>query len=417
MDIKRESHSKKTRRRRIIYAAAAIVLVSLGFMGLAQLKPAAPTVDRTAVWIDTVRRGTMLRQVRGLGTLVPEAIWWVPATTDARVQQILVRPGTEVTAETVLMELSNPELEQEALEAEWDLKAAIAELRNLEVRLQSEKLDRQAALATISADNTQAQLRSDADMTLNSKGVGTSLDSKMTKAKAQELAERLEIEKKRLGIHDESARAQLAVQRSRIEQLRASAALKRGRVESLHVRAGINGVLQQLPVQVGQHIVVGTTLAKVAQQGHLKAELKIAETQAKDIQNGQNVAVDTRNGIVAGHVSRIDPAVQGGTVTVDVELDGELPKGARPDLSVDGTIELERLQNVLYIGRPTQGQTQNTIGLFRLEADNSGAERVPVHLGRSSVNTIEIVDGLREGDRVVLSDMSSWDGYDSIRFK
>jgi len=417
MDIKRESHSKRTLRRRIVYAALAVGLCSLGFFGVSRLKPASPTVERSTVWIDTVRRGTMLRQVRGMGTLVAEGIWWIPAPTDARVQRILVQPGTQVSAETVLMELSNPELEQESVEAEWQLKAAIAELRYLKVRLQSERLDRQAALATIEADNTQAQLRAEADQTLNTRGVGTALDSKMTKARATELAERFTIEKERLGIQAESIQAQLAVQQSRIEQLRALAALKRGRVESLRVRAGIDGVLQQLPVQVGQHLIVGTTLAKVAQQGNLKAELKIAETQAKDIQIGQDVSIDTRNGVIAGHVTRIDPAVQGGTVMVDVALEGEMPKGARPDLSVDGTIELERLQNVLYIGRPTQGQADNTIGLFRLDRDNSGAARVPVRLGRSSVSTIEIVDGLREGDRVVLSDMSAWDGSERIQFK
>lgn len=399
----------------LVVACAAVV--PLIFLGVSQLKPAAPTVDRTAIWIDTVRRGTMLRQVRGLGTLVPEEIWWISATVDARVQRILVQPGTEVSASTVLIELHNPELEQEALEAEWQLKAAIAELRNLEVGLESQRLDREAILATVRAENAQAQLRSSTDATLSSKGLASSNDMKNAKSRAAELEERYEIEKKRLAIHGESVKAQLAVQRSRIEQLRALTALKQSRVKSLQVRAGIDGVLQQLPVQVGQQVTVGTTMAKVAQANRLKAELKIAETQAKDVQVGQSVAIDTRNGIVPGRVTRIDPAVQNGTVTVDVAIDGPLPKGARPDLSVDGTIELERLRNVLYTGRPTQGGAESTVGLFKLDANNREAERVQVRFGRNSVNTIEIIEGLREGDRVVLSDMSAWDEYEKIEVK
>jgi HlyD family secretion protein len=417
MDIIRESHSKRRRVRRIALAAAGLGLAVLAFVGLSKLRPAAPSVERSSIWADTVRRGTMLRQVRGLGTLVPEEIWWISSTVDARVQKILVEPGTVVTASTVLIELSNPELEQEALESEWQLKAAIAELRNLEVRLQSEKLDHEAALATVRAENSQAQLRSETDRTLNTKGLNTSLETKGTLARAEELAERFSIEQKRLGIHAESAKAQMAVQRSHIEQLRALVGLRRARVEALHVRAGIDGVLQQLPVQVGQQVPIGTTLAKVAQTGRLKAQLKVAETQAKDVQAGQVVTVDTRNGEVAGTVTRIDPAVQNGTVTVDVELTGALPKGARPDLTVDGTIELERLQNVLYIGRPAQLGDSGTVGLFRIDADNAGATRVPVKLGRNSVSTVEIIGGAREGDRIILSDMSAWDGAERVVLK
>lgn len=417
MDIIRESRANKLRSRRLWIGGGVVVLVTLLFLGLVNLSPAAPTVDRSGIWTDTVKRGTMLRQVRGLGTLIPEQIWWISATVDARVQRILVQPGTMVEANTVLIELSNPELEQEALETEWQLKAAIAEYRDLEVRLQSERLEREAILATVRSENMQAQLRSESEGTLNSRGLSTKLESKGTQARAEELATRLDIEKKRLDIHGESAKAQLAVGRSHIEQLRALAALKRQRVAALQVRAGIDGVLQQVPVQVGQQVPIGTTLAKVAQSGRLKAQLKVAETQAKDVQMGQSVVIDTRNGTIPGKVSRIDPAVQNGTVSVDVELEGPLPKGARPDLTVDGTIELERLSNVLYIGRPTQAAGGGTVSLFRIEPDNAGAVRVPVHLGRSSVNTIEVLDGIREGDRIILSDMSTWDGVERITLK
>jgi HlyD family secretion protein len=332
MDITRAPGSFHRRRRRILVVALVAAIVPLGFVGISQLEPASPTVQKGAVWIDTVRRGTMLRQVRGIGTLVSEATWWIPATTDARVERILVQPGGAVTAETIIMELSNPELEQEALETEWGLKAAVAELRNLEVHLRGERLERKAAVTEMEARNAEAQLLSSRDEALNAKGYSTRLETAITRTRAGDLADRLRLEQERLGIHAESVQAQLAVQRSRIEQLRALAALKRGRVESLRVRAGIDGVLQQLPVQVGQHIVIGTTLAKVAQQGQLKGELKVAETEAKDITPGQKVVIDTRNGTVEGRVSRIDPSVQNGTVTVDVALEGTLPAGARPDL-------------------------------------------------------------------------------------
>lgn len=417
MDIIRESRTRRLRSRRLWIGGGAVVLVAILFLGLANLSPAAPTVDRSAVWTDTVKRGTMLRQVRGLGTLIPEEIWWISSTVDARVQRILVQPGTVVEANTVLIELSNPELEQEALEAEWQLKAAMAEYRDLQVRLQSQRLEREAILATARSENMQAQLRSESEGTLSARGLSTKIESKGSAARAEELSTRLDIEKKRLEIHGESEKAQLAVGRSRIEQLRALAALKRQRVAALQVRAGIDGMLQQVPVQVGQQVPIGTTLAKVAQTGRLKAQLKVAETQAKDIQMGQNVVIDTRNGTIPGTVSRIDPAVQNGTVSVDVELKGDLPKGARPDLTVDGTIELERLANVLYIGRPTQAASGGTASLFKIDPDNGGATRVPVRLGRSSVNTIEVLDGIKEGDRIILSDMSSWEGVERIELK
>lgn len=417
MDIVREKHSAKIRRRRIIYAATAVITIPLIFLGLGQLEPAAPTVERGTIWIDTVKRGTMLRQVRGLGTLVPEEIWWIPATNDARVQRILVQPGTEVSAETVLMELSNPQLEQEAVEAEWQLKAEIAQYRNLEIGLESQRLEREAILATMRSENEQAGLRSEADQLLNTKGLNTKIEARGAQSRAEEISARYEIEKKRLSIHGQSTKAQLAVQSSRIEQLRALASLKRGRVEALQVRAGIDGVVQQLPVQVGQQVTVGVTLAMVAQASRLKAQLRVPEIQAKDVQVGQEVNVDTRNGIVSGRVTRIDPAVQNGTVTVDVAITGELPKGVRPDLTIDGTIELERLPNVLYISRPTQGQGEGPVGLFRLSADGREAERVQVQLGRASVNTVEITSGLREGDKVILSDMSAWDGFEKLEFK
>ncbi|MEO5929096.1 MAG: HlyD family efflux transporter periplasmic adaptor subunit [Candidatus Kapaibacterium sp.] len=417
MDIIHESRSKQQRRKRIAITVLGIALIPAIFWGTTLLRPAAPTVERGTLWIDTVRRGTMLRQVRGLGTLVPEETWLISATVDGRVEKIIVQPGTIVTANTVLIELNNPQLQQEALETEWQLKAALAEYRNIQVRLESERLDHEATVATMRAESRQATLQSETSGALNTKGLATTLESKGTEAKAEEFAARYDIEKKRLDIHGESAKAQLAVQKSRIEQLRALAALKHIQVESLHVRAGIDGVLQQLPLQVGQQIVVGTTMAKVAQPSHLKAELKIAETQAKDIQTGQPVQIDTRNGIIPGRVTRIDPAVQNGTVTIDVALDGTLPRGARPDLTVDGTIELERLTNILYIGRPTQGGSEGSTGLFKVDQDNRGATRVRVQLGRSSVSTIEVLGGLREGDRVLLSDMSAMDGADRIAFR
>jgi len=359
----------------------------------------------------------MVREVRGLGTLVPEQILWIPATTDGRVEKILVLPGTVVKADTVLMVLTNPELELASLEADYEVKGAEAKYNDMKVQLDSQRLNQQADLAKIESDYRQAKLRADRDNKLADAGLMNDLDRQISVAVAEQLDNRQQVERKRLEMSSHSIEAQLAVQKAEIDRLRALAEMKRSQVAALQVRAGANGVLQEVSVEVGQRVAAGTILDKVVQPEKLKAELKIPETQAKDVQIGQKVQVDTRNGIIPGTVSRIDPAVREGTVTVDVKLLGALPAGARPDLSVDGTIELEHLDDVVYVGRPAAGQPSGTIGLFRLGPDGKEATRVSVKLGRASVSTIEILEGLRPGDQVVLSDMSQWDSYDRIRLK
>jgi len=415
MDIARPSQAGRKRNIRILIIAGGLLAIAGITWGLSNLKPAAPAVKRAAIWVDTVKRGALVRQVRGLGTLVPEEIRWIPAQSQGRVERVLVRPGTMVKRDTVLIEMSNPQLDLEALDAAWQLKAAEAEYINLKVRLESQLLDQQAAAATIRANHEQARLQAEADAELAGKGLVSAISMKMSKARFEELTTRLELEKRRLELNAEAVKTELAVQEARLEQVRALSRMKRGLVEALRVRAGIEGVLQQLPVEVGQQISPGATLAKVTVPGRLKAELRIAETQAKDIQIGQKASIDTRNGIVAGVVARVDPAVQNGTVTVDVSMTGPLPKGARPDLSVDGTIELEKLDDVLFVGRPAFGQEHAAVGLFRLEQDGQEADRVRVRLGRASVNTVEILEGLQEGDQVILSDTSAWDAFDHLR--
>lgn len=415
MDIPRKAPNR--RLRRALYALIGAGGITLITVGVSRLKPAAPSVDRATVWVDTVKRGPMLRQVRGSGTLVPEEIRWIPAITEGRVERQLVQPGAVVKAETVLLELSNPEVEQAALEAEMQLKAAEAEYANLRVQLESQRLTQQAQAAMVQAEYRQAKLQAEANEELAKDRLISDLMLKLSKVRAEELATRHEIEQKRLEISAESVKAQLAVQQARVEQLRALFQLRRSQVEALRVRAGVGGVLQQVLVEVGQQVTPGMNLARVANPTRLKAEVRIAETQAKDIQIGQRAFIDTRNGVVPGHVIRIDPAVQNGTVTVDVALDGSLPKGARPDMSVDGTIEIERLEDVIYVGRPAFGQERSVVGLFKLVDGGKSAVRVPVKLGRSSVNTIEIVEGLQPGDQVILSDMSAWDAFDRIRLK
>jgi HlyD family secretion protein len=414
MDIPRKSAGRKRQIRRIIYALTAIVAVGLITVGVSRLKPAAPTVERSTVWIDTVKRGSMLRQVRGLGTLVPEEIRWIPAQTQGRVERILVKPGADVSVNTVLLELTNPEAEQAAMEATSQLKGAEAEYTSLRVQLERRLLDQKATAATVQADFSQAKLQAEVNDELAKQGLISQLNLKVSKVRAEELATRHSIEVKRLSITSEEIKAQLAVQQERVSQLRALAALRRSQVDALSVRAGIDGVLQQMPVEVGQSVTPGTNLARVSDPKRLKAEIRIAETQVKDVGIGQPVTVDTRNGIIPGVVARIDPASQNATVTVDVTLTGELPKGARPDLSVDGTIELERLDDILYVGRPVHGQDHSSVGLFRLVDGGKQAVRVTVKLGRSSVNTIEVIDGLREGEQVVLSDTAQWDNATTI---
>ena len=413
MDIPRKAPNRKLRR--IIFAAGGLVLLVAVTLGLSHLKPAAPTVEKNTVWIDKVKRGLMLRQVRGTGTLVPELVQWIPAATEGRVERILILPGSVVTSDSILLEMSNSELELAARDAALQLQAAQAEYGNIHAKLQSQKMDQEAASAQVKSDYLEAQLRAEADESLAKEGLVPDITRKISKAKAEELAVRWDIEKKRLDVNQQSIDAQLNVQRTRVDQLKALYELRRQQVAALRVRAGTDGVLQQLPIQVGQRVTPGTNLARVAQPEKLKAELRIAETQAKDILIGQTASIDTRNGIIPGHVIRIDPAVQNGTVTVDVALDGALPKGARPDLTVDGTVELERLESVLYVGRPASGQEESTITLFKLDRNGTNANRVKVKLGRSSVNTIEVIEGLSEGDSVVLSDMSQWDQFDEIR--
>jgi len=415
VDIARPSQARKKKIRRILIASGTLAAVLLITAGLSRLRPAAPSVDSATLVIDTVKRGPMLRNVRGLRTLVPEEVRWIPAISEGRVERLVVLAGTPVKADTVILELSNPELELQALDAESQLRAAEAALTELKVRLESQHLDQEAAAARVKADFHQAKLRADADGELSKNGLIADINLKVSQVTAEELGNRNRIEQKRLEISDEAIRAQMAVQEAQVEQRRALARLRRRQFLDLKVRAGLDGVLQQLPVEVGQRVTPGTPLAKVAQPEKLKAVVKIAETQAKDILPGQKATVDTRNGVIDGHVARVDPAAQQGTVTVDIALDGALPKGARPELSVDGTIELERLEDVLYVGRPAQGQAESMVGLFRLDEGGKEASRVTVKLGRASVNTVQVLSGLEVGQRVVVSDTSAWDAFDRIR--
>jgi HlyD family secretion protein len=366
------------------------------------------------VWIDVVKRGPMLLDVRGLGTLVPEESRIIPATRDGLVERLNVNVGDIVTAGTILMELSNPDFQQTLIDAELQLRAAEADLANTRATLQSRLLDQQTALANAEVLARRAQLQLDAEQELARDGLVSELQLNLTKVDAENRASQSEMEKRRVDISARSAEAQIAAQEARVEQFRAALELKKSQIEQLRVRAGVSGVVQQIPVQYGQRVPVGTILAKVAEPGRLKAELKIPETQVKDIVIGQVASIDTRNGIIPGRVIRIDPAATQGTVTVDVQLEGELPRGARPDLSVDGTVEIMRLNEVLFVGRPSYGQADSTISMFKLMPDNE-AVRVPVRLGRSAVNVIEIVEGLEEGDQVILSDMSTWDSVDRVR--
>lgn len=419
MDISRPELGRRRRRRRALYSAAALVLLAGTTLGLSRLKPAAPRVDRHAVYTDTVKRGEMLRQVRGNGTLVPEEVNWVPAITAGRVERIRVLPGAEVKADTVLVELSNPEVEHAAFEAGWQLKAAQAQSNKLKVQLETERLGQEAQAAQLRAECSVAKLDAQADAELAAGKLVDRLTALRSQTKAEQLVIRCELEEKRLRILQDSHEAQLAAQQAEIERLRAVLELRRTQEARLQVRSGLDGVLQRLgdreTLQVGQQLPAGALVARVANPARLKAEIKIVETQAKDVAPGQKAVIDTRNGKIAGHVVRVDPAVQNGTVTVDVALDEALPRGARPDLSVEGVIELERLPDVLHVGRPVQGQADSLVGLFKVSAGGREAERVPVRLGRSSVNTIEILSGLELGDTILLNDMSQYDAHDRVR--
>jgi HlyD family secretion protein len=415
MDIARPGVAKKKRKKRIMMAAGgAFALIVITF-AVSRLKPAVPSIDRSSVWIDTVKRGPMVRQVRGLGTLVPEEIRWIAANTECRVEKIVIRPGAHVEPDTVLLELNSPELDQAARDAELQAKGAEAELTTLRASLQRELLDQESIAARVHSEFQQAKMENETNANLMKNGLVADLVYRTSQIKAAELANRDAIEQKRYAFARDSIEPQLAAKQAAVDQAKQAAQLKLNQVEALHVRAGMSGVLQQLPLEIGQRVIPGANLARVADPTKLKAQVKIAETQAKDILIGQKATIDTRNGVVEGHVTRVDPAVEQGTVTVDVAFDGALPKGARPDLSVDGTIELERLDNVIYVGRPAFGQENSTVGIFKLIAGSSEAVRAPVKLGRSSVNTIEIVNGLQPGDQVILSDTSAWDSHDRLR--
>jgi RND family efflux transporter MFP subunit len=417
MDISRPDIKKKKMQRQWIVAVCAVVaLVAVAFFVM-RLKPAAPEVDRATVWTDVVKRGPLLRQVRGPGTLVPreDKIRMIPAETEATVVRIRVLPGAKVEPETILIDLVDPTLTQELLDAQLALKGAQADFINTRAKVQSDLMDQKAIGATVNADYSQAQLQAKTDKSLYDLGVISGLTYSASKGKADELVTRDDLEKQRLTLNEKAIETQLAVQQTKVDQAKALLGLKQKQLDALSVRAGISGVLVEVDHQVGEHVTAGTTLAKVVQPDQLKASLKIAETQARDIQIGQPAEVDTHNGVIDGKVMRIDPSVLNGTRTVDVELSGALPSGAVPDLSVDGTIDLDRMADVLYVGRPAFGNENSTISLFKLSEDGKTALRVPVKVGRASVNSIQVIEGLQPGDTVILSDMSRQDNTDRIR--
>lgn len=418
MDIKRppKSKLKKKIRTAVMIVVGVATLAGITY-GLTKLKPAAPTLDPSTAVIDTVKRGEMVRDVRGNGTLVPEVTRWVPAPAEGRVESLPLQAGVEVTADTVIAELSNPQMEQQATDAEFQVKAAVADEENLRVRLESETMTQKAQIATINSQYSQAKLQLDADEVLYQQRLVAELSVKISRVAVQDLANRLKVEQERLTVMAKSGKAQINAAASRLDQLKVMAKLRREQVDALKVRAGTGGVLQQVSVQVGQQVTPGLNIARVADPASLKAVLRVAETQIKDVRIGQPVLVDTRNGVIQGTVSRIDPAAREGTFEVDASLSGPLPPSARPDLSVDGTIELERLNDVLKVGRPAFGQANQTIGMFVLTPDGSEAVRTTVRLGRNSVSTIEIMDGLKEGDRVIISDTSALDSYNRIRIQ
>ena len=417
MDIARPEDRKRTRTRRLIYAGLGLLLAAVITIALARLKPAAPSVDRTAVWTDTVKRGPMMLEVRGLGTLVPETTWTVPAATEGRVAKRYLLPGTPVKADTVILDLTNPQLEQETLDAEYQLKGAEASVEQTKAQLQNQLMDKRTQAASISSQYRTAEMQKDAKEQLLKNGLAATLDVKTAEVQGEELEKQYDLAQKEVETFANSIDAQLAVQQATVDQKQALYELKKSQLDELHVRPGIDGVLQELDVDVGQQVAQGTVLLKVAQPTQLKAALQIAETQAKDLTIGQKASIDTHNGLIPGHVIRIDPAVLNGTRTVDVKLDGALPPGAVPQLSVEGTIEIEDLRDVLYVGRPVHGDAESTIGLFKLVDGGKEAVRVSVVLGRASVNTVEIQKGLEIGDEVILSDMSASDNFDRVQLK
>jgi HlyD family secretion protein len=420
LDIARPDAKKKKRFRQIAYGVAGLIAIVLITGALHTLKPAAPSVDKATLWPGTVQRGPMLREVRGLGTLVPETILLIPAQTDGQIAQRYLLPGTPVKKDTVIFAMSNPELQQTAMDAQYQVKGAEAELNNLKAQLQNQLMDQKAKAAVVRSAFHQAQIQRETNEELFKLGLTSDVILRTSKVAEEELGKQNEIAEKQVETFANSIDAQIAVQQAKVDQLHALAQLKQSQVEQLKIRPGIDGMLQELDVEVGQKVTAGTVLARVAQPQHLKAQLKIAETQAKDIVIGQKATIDTHNGIIQGHVTRIDPAVQNGTVTVDCSLEGQLPTSLRSDLSVEGTVELERLTDVLFVGRPVHGEANSTIGLFKTTGpwnDANEASRVQVQVGRTSVNSVEVVKGLQVGDTVILSDMSQWDNFDRIQLK
>ena len=415
MDIARPDIARAKKIRRIVYATGFAGVILLITVGVSRLEPAAPRVDKDTVYMDTVERGEMLRNVRGTGTLVPEQLRWITPITNGTVERLVLRPGATVRPDTVVIELSNPELEQQALETRLQLDAALARYESRRVELRSQELTQQASLKMVESELSQAEYEAELDEKLFKDNLVSELQVRQKQSRVSELRIRQEIEQQRLAIQADSTKATLAAEQADVDRLRTMYQLRQSQVADLQVTAGIAGVLQQVEVEEGASVTPGTNLARVGDPTRLMAQLRIAETQARDIVEGQPAAVDTRNGVIPGHVIRIDPSVQQGTVTVDVALDGELPRGARPDLTVDGTIELERLENVIYVGRPVFGREQSVVILFKLDPDSDDAVRTRVSLGRASVSFIEVLDGLQPGDQVVLSDMSQWDTFDRVR--
>jgi HlyD family secretion protein len=417
MDIAIAQNPRAKTIRRLLLATLALLAVAGISFGLTRLRPAAPSVDGASLFSDTVKRGDLLRAVHGVGTLVPEDIQWIPALNTARVSKIILHPGATVKTDSIILELTNPELQRDTLDAEYQLKAAEAQFLSVKAQMGSDILNQKAAAAAVRSEYEQSKIQHAVDEKMVAQELGAAVTAQLSKVKEDQLAIRAQLEEARSKNAEETAEAKIAAEKSHVDQQRALYNLRRSQLEALHVRAGINGVLQLVPVEVGQSVAPGTNLARVADPKKLKAEIKIAETQANELSPGMKSTIDTRNGVVIGRVARIDPSVQNGTVTVDVSFDGPLPNGARPDLSVDGTVEIENLKNVLYVGRPSFGQPQSTVGLFKVGDDGVEATRTTVKLGRFSVSSVEVLQGLKEGDRVILSDTSAWSSYERIRLK
>ncbi len=417
MDIAIPQNEQAKIIRRIVIAVVLLLGVAVAAYALTRLRPAAPSVDGASLFSDTVKRGDLLRAVHGVGPLVPEDIQWIPALNTARVSKIILHPGAIVKTDSVILELTNPELQRDTLDAEYQLKAAEAQFLSVKAQMGSDILNQKAAAAAVRSEYEQSKIQHAVDEKMLEQKLGAEVTARLSKVKEDQLAIRAQLEEARSKNAEDTAEAKIAAEKSHVDQQRALYNLRRSQLEALHVRAGINGVLQLVPVEVGQSVAPGTNLARVADPRKLKAQIKIAETQANELSPGMKSTIDTRNGIVAGRVSRIDPSVQNGTVTVDISIDEALPNGARPDLSVDGTIEIENLKNILYVGRPAFGQPQTTVGLFKLNEDGTEAVRTSVKLGRFSVSSVEVLQGLKEGDRVILSDTSALSSYERIRLK